>query len=75
MYLLNNCFITFIADEFETPTKKKKQDNGEDNRKSRILPPKVADESETATKKKKQDEKDAKRKSRTLSPKVINIHN
>jgi len=66
--------ITFIADEFETPTKKKKQDNGEDNRKSRIIPPKVADESETVTKKKKQDEKEAKKKSSPLSPKVIYIY-
>ena len=64
--------IALIVDEFETPTKKRKQDNGsQDNRKSRIIPPKVADESETVTKKKKQDEKEAKRKSRTLSPKVI----
>ena len=50
---------------------KKKQDNGEDDRKSRIIQPKVADESQTVTKKNKQDENEAKRKSRTLSSKVI----
>lgn len=67
-------FDTIIADEFETPTKKKKPDKEQVNRKSRNISPKVADELETATKKKKQNKKEDDRKSRCLSPKVIFTH-
>lgn len=67
-------FDTIIADEFETPTKNKKPDKEQVNRKSRNISPKVTDEKETATKKKEKNTKEDNRKSGCLSPKVIFIH-
>lgn len=66
-------FETIIAEEFETPVKKKKADKEVCGKAKRMSP--AADEVETTRKRKKHNKKElAKRKPRCLSLKVIFIH-